>query len=116
MLLTVPPGLAMVYKDGNFGGLLLLLSPLLIAAPVVLGASLLIGLPLTALLRAWNREAGEYYVFAGLVFGAVPFLVWMVMPDGSPSLGVLSALGGFGGAVTGWQWGRYRDGLTMERE
>jgi hypothetical protein len=114
MLMTVPFGLGMV-SDGDFGGLLVMFSPALVALPVVLGASLLIGLPLTALLRASNREAGAYYVLAGLVFGAGPLLVWMVMPDGSPSLGILAALGGFGGAITGWQWGRYRDAVRGER-
>lgn len=114
MLLTAPFGLALM-SDGNLGGLLVMFSPVLVAVPVVLGASLLIGLPLTAILRAWNREAGEYYIVAGLIFGAVPFLVLSLVPGAEPSLGLLMLCGALGGGVTSWHWARYRDGLRGER-
>jgi hypothetical protein len=116
LLMTVPLGLSMVLREANFGGLLFMFTPLMIALPVVLGASLVIGLPLTALLRAWNREAGEYYVLAGIACGAVPFFVWMLLPDAAPDVGMLVVCGAIGGAATGWRWGQYRDAVQAERE
>lgn len=112
LLFTVPFGLAVLVGDGSSGGLTIMIAPLIITAPFVLGASLLVGLPLTAVLTRLRKECGQYYVIAGLIVGTAPFLVWMQLANGANSIALLAMAGAFGGALTGWQWGRHRDELA----
>lgn len=89
---------------------MLMFAPLIITLPCVLVASIVFGLPLTAILSHFGKEKGEYYVIAGTAFGALPFLIIpMFLQNGSTDFGYIAVMGALGGAVTGWQWGRYRD-------
>lgn len=115
LLFTVPLGLLMVFKDGQLSGLSLVLAPLIVAVPSVFAASLLLGLPLTAVLARIGKERGEHYVVAGLVFGTLPFLGWMFLSDEANSIAALAVLGAFGGGATGWVWGRHREGLMAQQ-
>ena len=115
LLFTVPLGLMMVFADGQLNGLSMMFAPLIVAVPCVFAASLLLGLPLTAVLSRIGKERGEHYVVAGLVFGTLPFLIWMFLADEENSIATLSVLGAFGGGATGWVWGRHREGLTAQQ-
>lgn len=115
LLFSVPFGLALIADGSFFDGLYVLCLPLIMAGLIVLTASLLIGLPLTAMLAALGKERGEYYLVAGFLFGSAPFVFWMLMPFDRGSLGLLAFLGGLGGAVTGWHWGRHRDAVIAAR-
>jgi hypothetical protein len=108
-LITVPVALLTDFGEGGLSGLLLLISPIMIAAPMVLAGCLLIGLPFTFLLVRLRQERGRYYLLAGFLTGATPFTILMLMPDTGNLVGLLSVAGALGGAVSGWVWGRHRD-------
>ena len=122
LLVTVPLGLILLFDFGDpmggARGLLIAVAPLIVTLPIVLGASILIGLPLTYLLSRSRRERGQHYVATGAFFGgAFPLAISIVVgPDASPNLFYFALPGALGGAVTGWQWGRYRDALIAARD
>ena len=83
--------------------LLLAIAPLLVAAPIVAGGTLLIGLPFTAWLARHDRESALAYSAGGLVAGAAfaALLVFVIdVRDGY----WLAGLGAASGGVTGWTW------------
>lgn len=120
LLISVPAGIVLLFDFGDpmggLNGLLIAAFPLLITLPIVLGASILIGLPLTYLLSRAGRDQGELYVVAGLFFGGVlPVAISILAGQAAGGLFYFAIPGSLGGAVTGWSWGRYRDALNLVR-
>ena len=121
LLLTVPLGLMLAFDFGDpmggASGLLIAAAPLIVTLPIVLGASILIGLPLTYLLSRAGRDHGELYVVAGLFFGGILPVAISILA-GQEEAGLFSFVipGSLGGAVTGWSWGRHRDALIAARD
>lgn len=72
---------------------------------LVLGSSLIFGLPFTRFLRACGCESAVAYVVGGVALGfAVPVLVLLYI--GAPSGYWIAILGGFSGGVTANTWWR----------
>ena len=98
------------------GGLLLAVFVFVSAAMVTLAGALVIGLPVTALLKALRAEWA--FLYAGV--GAVAGLACTAPLDvGSPfALESLAFVGSFGaaGCATGYRWGRWREALALYRE
>jgi hypothetical protein len=116
-LISVPIGMSSLFSD-NYGSewwfvIYFMLVPLLITLPIVLTASLVLGLPLTALLSESGAEKGQHYVAAGVLIGAVPLFILFM--DVVSAAALLSFGGALGGGVTGWVWGRHRDELAASR-
>jgi hypothetical protein len=96
-------GLNGVDGNGLLSSLLFASFPLALALAFVLPASLLIGLPLTALLARVRAESSTVYVTIGLFAGFVlPLIVlaWMGATEGW----WLALIGAFSGSVTGRTW------------
>ena len=115
MLFTVFLGLFMAGPEQGIGlGLYIAALPLIIAFPVVLCASVVLGFPLTVALRALHMESVENYTLAGAICGvALPIalsIVWSLNSD----LALLPLLGMFSGGVTGRTWGKERVPATPE--
>jgi hypothetical protein len=108
-------GLLIFFGDQSWGGLYLFFAPIILAAPVVFTACLLVGLPLTALLVHLGQERDRYYVLTGLLVGASPTSLGFLFPDGLVGFALLGVSGALGGAVSGWVWGRHRDDLKLAR-
>ena len=90
----------------EFASLLVLaISPLIVAVPIVAAGAVMIGLPTTRLLKRWNQENGFTYTAAGGGSGAVMALVLAVLLD-VPDLPWAALLGASSGAVTGFSWWR----------
>lgn len=83
--------------------LLLAIAPLLVAAPIVAGGALLIGLPFTAWLTRHDRESALAYSAGGLVAGAA-FAALLVFVIDVRDAYWLAGLGAASGGVTGWTW------------
>jgi len=98
---SLPEGL-----DGGgrlFPSLWLAILPIVVTFPLVLGASLLFGLPLTVLLKRTERESASAYTISGAVLGfAVPLVVLLIIR--APAGHWMALLGAFSGAVTGQTW------------
>lgn len=118
-LVSVPIGLFTLFSDNSgpewWTGFIVAVSPLLISLPVVLAASITLGLPLTAFLSNLGKESGQTYVVCGFLLGAAPFIALMVA-IGEFGAGLIAVSGGLGGAVTGWVWGRHRDQLAADQQ
>ena len=109
LVFTLPLG-AMGLASGGFMGNGSLLPPLwigflplIVAAPLVLAASVIFGLPLTAILKRRNLESSAAYTGAGagLGFMTVPILLLLMSaPEGY----WMACLGALSGAVTGRVW------------
>lgn len=83
--------------------LYLAILPLLISIPVVLGASLFVGLPLTLLLKRSKRESAVAYISLGAIMGFIlPIVILLVMV--APGGYWIALPGAVGGAVTGRTW------------
>lgn len=102
MMVTAPPGLAMIVSSADDGvgplpSLLLAVLPL----PDVLVSALVVGLPVTILLKRLGAESLATCIAIGGMAGvALPaFLVTLEGTGGDPVL--LAVLGGFSGATTG---------------
>ena len=77
--------------------------PLVISLPLVLGASIVVGLPLTAVPKRSGRESESAYIFAGAIVGfALPIMILMLAA--APAGYWMAALGSLAGAVTGRTW------------
>lgn len=88
-----------------FPFLWLAILPLVVATPIVLGASVFIGLPLTAILRRKEWESGAVYIGVGAAVGFVlPIVGLLIMA--APAGYWMALLGALSGAVTGWTWWR----------
>ncbi len=114
LLFSVPFGISMFIEDksevGHFTAFWGMVMPLAFAWTGTLVGTLVIGLPLTALLARSGRERGRFYILAGLIGGSLPFLMTGLFPD-HIGLMMLSVPGGLAGAVAGWHWGRHRDAV-----
>lgn len=98
---SIPEGLN---GDGNLlPSLWLAILPLIVATPLVLGASICVGLPLTYFLRRMGRESLNAYCGAGVIVGFV--LTISILLIFAASAGYwMALLGAFSGAVTGRTW------------
>ncbi len=118
LMISIPLGIGTLFSGdpGNawWTGFFVIGLPLLVSLPIVLAASLLLGLPLTAFLSSMGKETGQTYVVGGFLFGAAPFIT-LVLWLGEFGASFWALPGSFGGAVTGWVWGRYRDELLAEQ-
>lgn len=81
----------------------LALLPAFVTASVVVGASLLFGLPLTMILARLRREGRHAYTISGALLGALIPVIMLLAIDADASVG-LSILGAISGAVTGRSW------------
>lgn len=115
-LFTIPLAMSGFGDSGQLGGLLVIFYPLIVSAVIVLGAALLLGLPVTAVLSQSGRELQRHYAIAGLIAGAVvPPLILLVFDGGSyePML-FFTVPGMIAGTVTGLVWGKWREALADE--
>ena len=102
-LFAIPRAFSSVSEFASL--LVLAISPLIVAVPIVAAGALMIGLPTTRLLKRWNQENGFTYTAAGGGSGAVMALVLAVLLA-VPDLPWAALLGAFSGAVTGFSWWR----------
>lgn len=112
-LLTIPMAL-FTAADGNiFGAAYLMVVPLIVSGPIVLGSAIVFGLPLTAVLSRGRHESEKGYALLGLGLGAViPAAVLLALGDGLGGALLFVAIpGAFAGFVTGSKWGRWREAL-----
>lgn len=92
-------------KIGLFPLLWVAFLPVVVTFPLVLGASIVFGLPLTALLKRLHGEAGATYVFFGTALGFLIALAILLVIRASDGYWT-AALGAFSGAVTAHTWWR----------
>lgn len=108
MIFTVVIALSLIPNTINGHGnlvssLVFAISPIPVTLAFVLPASILLGLPVTAILDRLQAESEAAYVLTGLVIGcALPLLVlaWMGAAEGW----WLALLGAFSGSITGRTW------------
>ena len=118
LVFTVPASVIALAGEGDPRVLLFGLLPLLIGLAGSLSGMIVIGLPLTALLRHMQRERAAIYTATGTLGGfAIPLLCvgWFEGEFNSGILGTGLFLGLFGaiaGGVTAKIWGRYRESLA----
>lgn len=98
---SLPEGLN---GDGRlFPSFWLALLPTMVALPLVLGASLLFGVPLTMLLKRVERESAGAYAICGAVLGLfIPLAILMIIR--APAGYWMAFLGAFSGMVTALVW------------
>jgi hypothetical protein len=120
MLFTVPFGISLAFSEDLAGGLYLANLPLMIAGVGTLIGLLLIGLPLTAVLRwAGKGEPASTYSLAGLGAGfLIPYLIFAAATDwGSDAMlgGLfLSFPGALAGTTAATIWGNWRERVAAE--
>ena len=115
LLFTIPLGISAIDGSDPVSGLLVALSPLMITGTIVLGATFLIGLPMTAMLSQSGREHQRHYATVGLVAGALlPNLIMVVFLDGWDLTAALcfTLPGMIAVTVTGLVWGKWRQALS----
>ncbi len=79
--------------------------PLIVSFPLVLGASIFVGLPLTAVLKRKGWESGAAYIASGAAVGFAIPLVILSLDKADAEAGLWTALlGSIGGGVTGRTW------------
>jgi len=87
-----------------------------IAIVIIFCASVLLGLPLTIMLRNRGLESGEKYAGFGAVLGALVALVSTPVILGVEKLlfsyAILIPVSALSGCVTAWTWWRYRKSVT----
>ena len=114
LLFTIPLALTFVFEP-DFGGVGIVgsvwfaVAPAVIAMLFVLPASLLIGLPLTAILARNEQESVTAYAFAGGASGTLIILAILALTD-SMAASWACLIGTFSGAVTGHVWAISRVG------
>ena len=115
-LFTLPLATSGFQDFGLTGALLVISYPLIVTVVIVLGAALLIGLPLTAILRQSGRELQRHYAIAGLITGVlVPSLILLAFDGGGYEPMLFFAVPGMiAGTVTGLVWGEWREALATE--
>ncbi|MET0370530.1 MAG: hypothetical protein ABW039_04035 [Sphingobium sp.] len=86
-----------------FPSLWLAILPFVVSLPLVLAASIIVGLPLTALLQRRGWECASAYISVGAIVGFVlPIAILLLMA--APAGYWMALLGAVGGAVTGKTW------------
>lgn len=89
------------------------LAPLGISIIITLLFSVVIGLPLTALLRHLRKESAKAYMIAGAGFGfTIPILLDLRIFGYFGVFFLMSLLGLIAGATTGYLWGGWREKLS----
>lgn len=79
------------------------IAPILVTLPIVLLASLLIGLPATFVLKRFQAETCDAYVWLGAVSGfGIPLVILGLL--GAQEGWWMSLLGAFSGGMTGRTW------------
>lgn len=121
MLLTVPIGFGLLIDGEIWAGFALALLPLAIAGAGTLIGMLLVGLPLTALLKRDRSESVQTYSTVGAASGLLlPTILAGILDDFSISaMGSGFLLGLFGmmaGGVAGSVWGNWRASLQPVAE
>lgn len=91
--------------------LYLMILPLLLTTPIVLLASILIGLPLTLFLRRCGRESTSAYCIAGGISGFIIPIAGLLWLDASAGFWI-AGLETIGGVVTGYVWSRQAERPT----
>ncbi len=87
----------------------LLLAPLGIAFVVVTVASVIVGLPLTAVLARWRAESvGAYSLWGGGTGFLLPSILLVLEGSQHTLNNPLALFGALSGCVTGWVWGKSR--------
>lgn len=108
LIITVLIGLGLLFDLLNGQGdawapLLVAMAPLMITFPIVLGSSVLIGLPTAWILRRLDFETKEAYLSVGIIAGSlVPLIILNLMEaeDGW----WMALLGAFSGGMTAATW------------
>jgi ABC-type antimicrobial peptide transport system permease subunit len=96
-------GVDSINGNGLLSSIVFAVFPLVLALAFVFPASLIIGLPLTAVLRRIHAESSMAYVCAGIVVGFI--LPWAALAwRGAVEGWWLAIIGAFSGAVTGRTW------------
>lgn len=94
-------------RGQDYFWILIAILPLAVSFATVAAASILIGLPASALLRRYDAESFRNYTIIGAGFGiALPMVILLVSRGGEPYL--VSLLGGFAGVVTAAAWWQLR--------
>ena len=115
LMFTVIIGLFWVGPEQGFlSGLYIAALPLIIAFPVVLGAGVVIGFPVTFALRALHKESVETYTWIGAVCGITLPVAFLIVTSGDKTGVLLPLLGMFSGGVTGRTWGKETVLVTPE--
>lgn len=89
----------------------------LVATVITLLAAVVIGLPLTAMLRRFDCENRRNYAFFGSLFGfLIPLVADYLVSDkfNSDNLGYVIA-GTLAGTTAGFVWGNWREQVALEQ-
>jgi len=111
MMLISSPG----FDFAAIGGVLVFTS--LFVSIITLLAMLLIGLPLTLLLRAVDRESAAIYASAGGIVGylILALMAWLPSPN-QPEAVLFPLFGSFAGGACALRWGKWREKRAIERD
>jgi hypothetical protein len=94
----------MLFSDRNyFGAIYAIVLPFLVAFPLVLGSSIVAGLPVTFFLKWKGWENASTYIFAGVTIGALVPIAILVIGDAESGY-PLALLGALSGGVTARTW------------
>jgi hypothetical protein len=109
LCLTIPLAIDLLRMGGRpLAALYLASLPLIVSFALALPSSVVIGIPIALVLRSLKAETTGLYVFLGATFGvAVPAIVLALI--GGRDGYWLCIFGLFGGAATGFTWGRGRE-------
>ena len=105
-------GLTMLNEENGLASALYFITmPAVVAFCFVLTCAVLIGLPVTFVLRALKQESPTTYaIIGGMVGFAMPMLAyWFV---GEEFSFLLPLFGAFSGSVTGWMWGSEQEAVV----
>ncbi|MCB2067020.1 MAG: hypothetical protein KDE15_10330 [Erythrobacter sp.] len=121
LLVSVPVAIAALIDGYIVQAVGVALLPLGISGAGTLAGMLLLGLPVTAILHALNRETARNYALAGTVLGLVsPAAMMAIAGDSDETLiGFGMFLGLFGlmaGGVSSNIWGQWRQACAAQRE
>lgn len=112
LCLTVPLGILNLLEPltGHrdfIGSLYFAALPLIVAFAVVLPSSVLVGIPVSLVLKKLDAESTDFYVLCGAAFGILITLLVLVLIRAQAGYWMV-ILGAFSGAATAWNWSRYR--------
>ena len=110
-IIFIPLALSAMAEGGGLAELFIPFVPLVFTGSIVLPAAIVIGLPLTAILKSQGKECPRIYALCGLLAGAViPFAIGLAF--GSWEAGAFFAIFGMlAGFATALSWGRWRASL-----